>query len=70
MNTALKLAPLRDKLFKIVNYTPEGARLAQYTDKGQVIKLCLLCDNAYEGFEWMRENIQTQGIAVFGENIK
>ena len=51
-------------------YTPEGARLAQYTEAGYIVQLCVLCDDVYEGLEWVRNNIQPEGIAIFGKELR
>ena len=47
-----------------------GARLAQYAVEGKPIHFCILCNNVYDGLDWMRENVQSQGIAIFSGELK
>ena len=72
MSAQLRLAPKNrpDQVFEIVSYTPKGARLAQYNSDGYIVQFSMLCDNVYEGLEWIRENVQAKGIAIFGKELR
>lgn len=49
---------------------PDSARLAQYTEDGHVVQFSMLCDDVYEGLEWIRENIKSTGIAIYGKELR